>query len=66
MVGLLFPELKESEKYLKLGRNQLSDLSIVGVTALGYKDSTCSSGYRFHLALASVAPVPLMPMEVEP
>jgi CO/xanthine dehydrogenase FAD-binding subunit len=52
-------------KYIKLGRNQLSDLSIVGVTALGHKDSTCSSGYRFHLALASVAPVPLVPMEVE-
>jgi CO/xanthine dehydrogenase FAD-binding subunit len=52
-------------KYIKLGRNQLSDLSIVGVTALGYKDSTCSSGYRFRLALASVAPVPLMPTEVE-
>jgi carbon-monoxide dehydrogenase medium subunit len=52
-------------RYIKLGRNQLSDLSIVGVTALGYKDSTCSSGYRFRLALASVAPVPLMPLEVE-
>jgi len=52
-------------KYLKLGRNQLSDLSIVGVTAVGYKDPACSSGYRFRLALASVAPVPLMPPEVE-
>ena len=52
-------------KYLKLGRNQLSDLSIVGVTALGYRDSTCPSGYRFRLALASVAPVPLMPLAVE-
>jgi carbon-monoxide dehydrogenase medium subunit len=52
-------------KYIKLGRNQLSDLSIVGVTAFGHKDSACSSGYRFHLALASVAPVPLRPMEVE-
>jgi carbon-monoxide dehydrogenase medium subunit len=52
-------------KYIKLGRNQLSDLSIVGVTALGCKDSTCASGYRFRLALASVAPTPLMPMEVE-
>jgi carbon-monoxide dehydrogenase medium subunit len=52
-------------KYLKLGRNQLSDLSIVGVTALGYKDSNCSSGYHFRLALASVAPVPLVPAEVE-
>jgi carbon-monoxide dehydrogenase medium subunit len=52
-------------QYIKLGRNQLSDLSIVGVTGLGYKDSSCSSGYRFRLALASVAPVPLMPLEVE-
>lgn len=52
-------------RYVKLGRNQLSDLSIVGITALGYKDSTCSSSYRFRLALASVAPVPLMPVEVE-
>jgi CO/xanthine dehydrogenase FAD-binding subunit len=52
-------------KYIKLGRNQLSDLSIVGITALGYKDSASTSGYHFRLALASVAPVPLMPMEVE-
>ena len=51
--------------YLKLGRNQLSDLSIVGVTALGHPDSTCPSGYRFRLALASVAPVPLVPLEAE-
>jgi carbon-monoxide dehydrogenase medium subunit len=50
---------------MKLGRNQLSDLSIVGVTVLGYKDATCSSGYRFRLALASVAPVPLAVTEVE-
>jgi CO/xanthine dehydrogenase FAD-binding subunit len=35
------------------------------VTALGYKDSTCASGFRFRLALTSVAPVPLMPVEVE-
>jgi len=52
-------------KYLKLGRNRLSDLSIVAVTALGYKDPARSSGYRFRLALTSVAPVPLMPAEVE-
>jgi carbon-monoxide dehydrogenase medium subunit len=51
--------------YLKLGRNQLSDLSIVGVTALGHPDSSCQSGYRFRLALASVAPVPLVPVEAE-
>ena len=51
--------------YLKLGRNQLSDLSIVGVTALGHPDSNCKSGYCFRLALASVAPVPLVPTEAE-
>jgi carbon-monoxide dehydrogenase medium subunit len=51
--------------YLKLGRNQLSDLSIVGVTALGHPDSSCQSGYRFRLALASVAPVPFVPAAAE-
>lgn len=45
--------------YLKLGRNKLSDLSIVGVTVMGYPDSSAKSGYRFRIALASVAPVPL-------
>ncbi len=45
--------------YIKLGRNRLSDLSIVGVTALGYPDAAAASGYRFRVALASVAPVPL-------
>ncbi|MBI5943241.1 MAG: xanthine dehydrogenase family protein subunit M [Chloroflexi bacterium] len=59
------PPQKCSGTYIKLGRNQLSDLSIVGVTAFGYKEPTCASGYRFRLALASVAPLPLMPTEVE-
>ena len=47
-------------RYIKLGRNQLSDLSIVGVTALGYPDVDTQSGFQFKLALASVAPVPLV------
>ncbi|MCL5611044.1 MAG: xanthine dehydrogenase family protein subunit M [Chloroflexi bacterium] len=51
--------------YIKLGRNQLSDLSIVGVTALGYPDANLPSGYRFRLALASVAPVPFVPTQAE-
>ncbi len=59
------PPQKCSGTYLKLGRNQLSDLSIVGVTALGHPDSSCESGYRFRLALASVAPVPFVPVEAE-
>lgn len=51
--------------YIKLGRNKLSDLSIVGVTALGYPDAGSASGYHFRLALASVAPVPLVVPAVE-
>lgn len=46
-------------KYIKLGRNKLSDLSIVGVTVFGYPDTGSASGYRFCIALASVAPTPL-------
>ena len=52
-------------QYLKLGRNEMSDLAIVGVTVLGYPDGTAASGMRFRLALASVAPVPLVPEKAE-
>lgn len=45
--------------YLKLGRNTWSDLSIVGVTALGCPDLKAASGFRLRLALASVAPTPV-------
>jgi len=51
--------------YLKLGRNVLSDLSIVGVTVMGHSDAALPSGYRFRIALASVAPVPLVPTTAE-
>ncbi len=46
--------------YIKLGRNTWSDLSIVGVTAYAYPDPSQASGYRFRVALASVAPIPLL------
>lgn len=52
-------------KYIKLGRNQLSDLAIVGVTVLGFPDPETASGYRFRIALASVAPIPLVPVAAE-
>jgi carbon-monoxide dehydrogenase medium subunit len=52
-------------RYIKLGRNKISDLSIVGVCAIGYPDPDTASGYRFKLALASVAPVPLVVTHVE-
>ena len=52
-------------KYFKLGRNKSSDLSIIGVTVLGFPDETAASGYRIKLAMASVAPVPLVVEKVE-
>ena len=52
-------------RYIKLGRNAIGDLAIVGVTALGWPDSSAPSGYRFRLALASVAPTPLVPADAE-
>ena len=51
-------------RYLKLGRNKISDLSIVGVCAIGYPDPDTESGYGFKLALASVSPVPLVVTDV--
>jgi len=51
--------------YTKLGRNKASDLSIVGVTVVGFPDAGSSSGFRVKLALASVAPVPLVVEGVE-
>jgi len=51
--------------YKKLGRNQISDLSIVGVAVLGYPSAKAPSGYAFRIALASVAPVPMEALKAE-
>lgn len=51
------PPARYAARYLKLGRNAVGDLAIVGVTALGYPDA---SQYRFRLALAAVGPTPLV------
>jgi len=64
-VVLPVPPDPYAAKYIKLGRNALGDLAIVGVTALGYADPSAPSGYRFRLALASVAPTPLVPSQAE-
>lgn len=67
VTALHFPVLPagHAARYLKLGRNAIGDLAIVGVTALGYRDSEAPSGFRFRLALASVAPTPLRAAQAE-
>jgi carbon-monoxide dehydrogenase medium subunit len=67
VTAILFPLPPQgyAARYIKLGRNAIGDLAIVGVTALGYPDSSAPSGCRFRLALASVAPVPLRPVQAE-
>lgn len=52
-------------RYLKLGRNKAGDLSLVGVAVFGFPDMTAASGYRFRIALGSVAAVPLRALEAE-
>ena len=67
VIALQLPPPPSGSKgaYLKLGRNLLSDLSIVAVTAFGYPEPAVPSGYRFRLVLASVAPVPFVAKEAE-
>lgn len=67
VVSIEFPLSPEGLQgtYIKLGRNKASDLSIVGVTAIGYPDTDTVSGYRMKAALASVAPTPLVVDKVE-
>ncbi|MCD4671182.1 MAG: xanthine dehydrogenase family protein subunit M [Anaerolineaceae bacterium] len=64
-VSFPLPEKGAKGAYIKLGRNKLSDLAIVGVTAYGFPDKKTESGFRFIVALASVAATPLMPPAVE-
>lgn len=52
-------------RYLKLGRSKAGDLAIVSVAVLGFPDGSAPSGYRFRVALGSVAPVVLRAMEAE-
>jgi CO/xanthine dehydrogenase FAD-binding subunit len=59
------PQQGARGKYLKLGRNKLSDLAITGVTVLGWPEAGLPSGFRFRVALTSVAPTPLLLKDVE-
>ena len=52
-------------RYVKLGRNAGGDLAIVGVAVMAYPDEIAASGYRFRIALASVAPTPIRVPDAE-
>jgi CO/xanthine dehydrogenase FAD-binding subunit len=52
-------------RYLKLGRSKAGDLAIVSVALFGFPDGSALSGYRFRVALGSVAPVVLRATEAE-
>ncbi len=52
-------------KYLKLNRNNRGDLAIVGVTAAAYPNQDVPSGVTVRMALASVAPTPLVVSAIE-
>ena len=62
MVALEYPVPPEGSAgcYQKLGRNKVGDLALVSVAVLGYPDEGAASGFRFRIALGSVAPVPLL------
>jgi carbon-monoxide dehydrogenase medium subunit len=64
-VGFPVPPVGWEGRYLKLGRNAQGDLAIVGVAVVGYPDDTAASGYRFQIALASVAPTPIRVPDAE-
>lgn len=64
-ITLPVPQKGMTGVYKKLGRNTIGDLSIVGVTVLGYPNSKSPSGYTFRIALASVAPVPFEALKAE-
>jgi carbon-monoxide dehydrogenase medium subunit len=51
--------------YIKLSRSKLGDLAIVSVAILCYPDTVAGSGYRFRIALGSVAPVVLRAPKAE-
>jgi carbon-monoxide dehydrogenase medium subunit len=64
-IEIPFPPKGSAGRYLKLGRNAEGDLAIVGVAVLGYADSDAPSGYRFRMALSSVAPTPIRVPDAE-
>ena len=64
-IEMTIPPVGWKGRYLKLGRNSEGDLAIAGVAVMGYPDDSASSGYRFRIALASVAPTPIRVQQAE-
>jgi carbon-monoxide dehydrogenase medium subunit len=67
LTAVRYPVLprRSAGRYVKLGRNRAGDLALVGVAVFGCQDESVSSGFRFRIGLASVAPVPLRVTEAE-
>ena len=67
MTAIWYPILPAGAagRYLKLGRSKIGDLAVVSVAVFGFLDGTAPSGYRFRIALGSVAPVVLRALEAE-
>ena len=74
MTAVRFPlsPANAAGRYLKLGRNKAGDLAIAGVAVFGFPDGLVGQvanlpylPYRFRIALASVAPLPLRALEAE-
>jgi CO/xanthine dehydrogenase FAD-binding subunit len=67
MTAIRYPILPAGAagRYLKLGRSKIGDLAVVSVAVFGFPDGTAPSGYRFRIALGSVAPVVLRAPEAE-
>jgi carbon-monoxide dehydrogenase medium subunit len=59
------PPKGSAGKYIKLNRNKSGDLALVGVTALVYPNTVNPSGITVKMALASVAPIPLVLPRIE-
>jgi carbon-monoxide dehydrogenase medium subunit len=64
MTAIRFPRPPSvsAGRYLKLGRNKVGDLSIVGVAVYGFLQG---AEQHYHIGLASVAPTPLRVLEAE-
>jgi carbon-monoxide dehydrogenase medium subunit len=59
------PAQQNQGAYVCIGRTQLADLAIAGVTVLAYPDDGSTSGFRFRIALSAVAPTVILVQEAQ-